>query len=333
MTKLLASTAIALGMAACASFAQAAECGNVTIASMSWQSAEVLSNLEKVILENGYGCEAEIIVGDAVPTMTSMSEKGQPDIAPEAWVDLLPEVIKHGEEAGTIEKVGTPLPEGGIQGWWIPQYLADKHPDIKTIADALKHPDLFPDSEDPSKGAIINGPQGWGGTIVTANLFKAYGAEKAGFKLVDSGSAAGLDGAIAKAYERKEGFLGYYWSPTSLLGKYKLVKLDHGVPFDAAEWKRCNTVADCADPKENDWPKDTIVTLVAKQFADRAGPEVMDYLKKRSWSNDTVNKLMAWMTDNQATGEDGAKHFLKENEGLWTKWVSPEAAQKIKASL
>ena len=44
----------------------------------------------------------------------------------------------------------------------------------------------------------------------------------------------------------------------------------------------------------------------------------MEYLKKRSWSNETVNKLMAWMTDNQATGEDGAKHFLKENEALWT---------------
>lgn len=42
---------------------------------------------------------------------------------------------------------------------------------------------------------------------------------------------------------------------------------------------------------------------------------------------------MAWMTDNQASGEDGAKHFLQENEALWTPWVSPEAAEKIKASL
>lgn len=51
------------------------------------------------------------------------------------------------------------------------------------------------------------------------------------------------------------------------------------------------------------------------------------------WSNDTVNKLMAWMTDNQATGEEGAKHFLEENEDIWTKWVSPEVAEKIKAAL
>ena len=61
--------------------------------------------------------------------------------------------------------------------------------------------------------------------------------------------------------------------------------------------------------------------------------KVISDLNKRAWSNDTVNKLMAWMTDNQASGEDGAKYFLKENEALWTPWVSSEAAEKIKASL
>jgi len=112
-----------------------------------------------------------------------------------------------------------------------------------------------------------------------------------------------------------------------------MVKLGHGVPADAAEWKRCNTVADCKDPKPNDWPKDKVQTLVTKKFADKAGADVMGYLNKRSWSNATVNKLMAWMTDNQSTGDDGAKYFLKNNADLWTPWVSPEAATKIKAAL
>ncbi|KQS67941.1 ABC transporter substrate-binding protein [Rhizobium sp. Leaf371] len=333
MKKLLASTCLTMGLFAGLSGASAAECGSVTIASMNWQSAEVISNLDKLILNEGYGCQAEITVGDTVPTITSMAEKGQPDIAPEAWVDLLPDVVAKGTEEGRIVKVGSPLPDGGNQGWWIPKYLADKHPDIKTIPDLLKHPDLFPSEEDPSKGAVLNGPQGWGGTVVTTQLFKAYDGEKANFTLVDTGSAAGLDGAIAKAYEREKGFAAYYWAPTALLGKYPMVKLDAGAPADAAEWKRCNTVADCPDPKPNAWPVDTIVTLVAKPFSEKAGPEVMAYLEKRSWSNETIGKLMAWMTDNQASGEDGAKHFLKENKDIWTKWVSADAAAKIEAAL
>jgi glycine betaine/proline transport system substrate-binding protein len=333
MKHLLASTCLAVGLMGSVAVSQAAECGSLTIASMNWQSAEVMSNLDKLILNEGYGCDAEITVGDTVPTLTSMSEKGQPDIAPEAWIDLLPDVVQRGIDDGTVVIAATSLPDGGQQGWWIPKYVADAHPDIKTIGDALKHPELFPDPEDSSKGAIYNGPQGWGGTVVTAQLYKAFEAEKAGFKLVDTGSAAGLDGSIAKAFERKEPWVGYYWAPTSLLGKYEMVRLEAGVPADAAEWKRCNTVADCPDPKPNAWPTDRVFTLVAKPFAERAGPEVMDYLKKRAWTNATVNQLMAWMTDNQATGEEGAKHFLKENEALWTQWVSPEAAEKIKGSL
>ena len=47
--------------------AQASDCGDVTIASMNWQSAEVLASLDKFILNEGYGCNAEIIQGGTVP--------------------------------------------------------------------------------------------------------------------------------------------------------------------------------------------------------------------------------------------------------------------------
>ena len=73
-------------------------------------------------------------------------------------------------------------------------------------------------------------------------------------------------------------------------------------------------------------------TLVTSGFAERAGP-AMDYLKTRQWSNETVNKLLAWMADNQATGEDAAIHFLENNEDIWTPWVSPEVAEKVKAEI
>lgn len=332
MKVLLASTIFAAGTMLANGSVFAADCGNVTIASMNWQSAEVAASLDKIILEEGYGCTAEIVTGDTVPTLTSMAEKGEPDIAPEAWVSLQPELVKRGLEGGKVVEGAKILSDGAIQGWWIPKYIADAHPDVKTIPDLLKHPELFPAPEDKSKGAVFNGPQGWGGTVVTSQLFKAYDAEKAGFTLVDTGSAAGLDGSIAKAYEGKQPWVGYYWAPTSLLGKYEMVKLGYGTEYDAAEWKRCTSVADCADPKPNAWPADDVKTLISKSFADRGSPAI-DYLKKRAWTNDTVNKLIAWMTDNQATGEDGAKYFLKNNEPLWKDWVSPEAAEKIKASL
>lgn len=334
MKHLMASTAFSAVLSVgFASAALAQECGSLVIASMNWQSAEVLSALDKAILDAGYGCDAQIIVGDTVPSITSMVEKGQPDVAPEGWMNLLPEVISQGIADDKILSTGPALSDGAVQGWFIPKYLAEANPDIKTIKDALEHPDLFPAPEDPSKGAVFNGPEGWGGTAVTRQFFRAYDAEEKGFVLVSTGSSAGLDGSIINAYEQERGWLGYYWEPTSLLGKYDMVKLDYSVPFDEAAWTSCNTVPDCADPQPNAWPVDSVETLVTTGFAERADPAVMDYFKARSWSNATVNQLLAWMTDNQATGEEGARHFLKTNEDIWTEWVTPEAAEKIKASV
>src|SRR3546814_638768 len=208
MKKLLVSTCLSFSVLGGVSVANAASCGSITIASMNWQSAEVMSNLDKLILNEGYDCNASITIGDTVPTITSMVEKGEPDIAPEGWIDLLPDVVKRGLKSGMIVKAAKSLPDGGVQGWWIPKYVADAHPDIKTIPDMLKHPELFPDPENPKKGAIFNGPQGWGGTAVTAQLFKDYKAKEAGFRLVSTGSAAGLDGPIAKAHESKTARVG-----------------------------------------------------------------------------------------------------------------------------
>lgn len=326
------STALALPLITFGAAAWA-ECGSPTIASMNWQSAEILASLDQFILNNGYDCSAEIVTSDTVPAITSLVEKGQPEIVPEAWVDLVPEVFAAGMAENKIVQVGRSLPDGGQQGWFIPKYVADAHPELKTVTDILAHPEIFPSPEDPSRGAIYNGPEGWGGTIVTNQLAKAFDVAGKGFDVIDTGSAAGLDGSIAKAYEQKAPWLGFYWAPTSLLGKYEMVSVDFGVPMDMEEWRRCTSIADCPDPKPNAFPRDNVFTLVAKPYADKADPAVLDYLAKRSWSNDTVNVLMAWMTDNQATGEEGAKEFLKNNENLWLGWVTPEAADKIRAAL
>lgn len=309
----------------------AEECGDVTIANMNWASAEVIAEIDKMILSEGYGCNATLVAGDTMPTFTSMNEKGQPDLAPELWVNAVREPLDAAVAEGELIVAAEILSDGGEEGWWIPKYLAEAHPEIKTPADALMQPELFPAPEDDSIGAVHNCPSGWNCQITTGNLFKAYGAEGKGFELVDTGSAAGLDGSIAKAYEREEGWLGYYWAPTAILGRYEMVKLDMG-PHDKAEWDACTAVLDCESPKVNGWAKSEVFSVVTNEFAEKAGV-AMDYIAKRQWDNPTVNKLLAWMAEEQATGEEAAFHFLEAYEDVWTAWVEPEVAEKIKAAL
>ena len=231
MNRLTFATTLALPLALW-SGAALAECGALTIASMNWQSAEVLASLDQFILNEGYGCDAQVIIADTVPAITSLVEKGEPEIIPEGWVGLMPELFRKGMDEGSIVAVGKSLSDGGVQGWFMPKFVQDRYPEIRTVADVLEHPELFPGTGEESVGAIHTGPQGWGGTVITSQLAKGFKAEEHGFELVDTGSAAGHDGSIARAYERGEGWIGYYWAPTSLLGKYQMVKVDFGVPLD-----------------------------------------------------------------------------------------------------
>ena len=78
--------------------AVARNCGkvkNVSIANMSWASAELYAEIIKKVIEDGYGCNTSFIAGDTVPTGASILAKGVPVIAPELWIASVPKI---GEE-------------------------------------------------------------------------------------------------------------------------------------------------------------------------------------------------------------------------------------------
>ena len=105
---------VAVGVFGSGSQAYAAGCGNVTIASMNWQSAELEGAVDKVILQEGYGCSVNTVVGDTVPTITAMVDKGKPDIVPEGAIDLLPTVAKEGIDSKKIVLAGNVIKEAAL---------------------------------------------------------------------------------------------------------------------------------------------------------------------------------------------------------------------------
>jgi len=305
-----------------------AACGRVTISDMNWASATLMANVDRLILKHGYGCDAELVPGDTMPTGTSMIEKGEPDIAPELWSNSFVKALKKGVEEKRLRVAGKSLSDGGIEGFWVPKYMVDKEPSLATIAGIKKHAKLFKHPEDPDKSAFYGCPAGWNCQITSGHLFRALKLADAGFELVDPGSAAGLDGSIAKAYERGEAWFGYYWSPTAILGKYKMVRVDFGVAVDEAHWKSCISQAECANPKPSMYPSSLVQTVTTEKFARRA-PKAYGYLTRRSYSNSEMNAMLAWMADNQADGETAGLYFLKTHKALWTKWVPADVAAKV----
>ncbi len=313
----------------------AGECGDLTIAEMNWASAELMANVDKIILEEGYGCSVEKIPGATETTFASMNEKGEPDIAPELWINAIREPLEKAYAEGRLHKLVDGPIEGTGEGWWVTKKFREEHPDLDTAEKVIEHPELFPSAEDSSKGAFMGCPAGWGCQKINENLFRAYKMEEKGWVLVDPGSAAGLDGAIAKAAERGEPWFGYYWAPTAIIGKYEL----QPTPFEAGwggdeNWHDClsKDPADCADPKPTTWIKSEVNTVVSDDFS-KSGSPAIEYLKARRWPAQAMNGMLVYMTDNQATGEDAAFHFLETKADIWTKWVPADVAEKIKGAL
>ncbi|MGX1305820.1 glycine betaine/proline transport system substrate-binding protein [Amorphus suaedae] len=314
------------------SAAQATECGTkdtISIANMTWLSASVIATVTKDILADGYGCNAELVPGDTVPTATSMLTKSEPDIAPEMWVSTAEAIWDKAIAKGNVYKAGDIFGSGGIEGWWIPDYVAEEHPEIKSVTDLKANWKVFTEPSSPDKGRLYGCPPGWGCEIITNNLFKALELDET-FELFSPGSGANLKASIARKVTRKEPIVGYYWGPTAVIGRYGLVRLD--MPeFDADKFT-CLTDMNCADPQVTGWQKGEVAVAATTALRDKAKP-VAEFLSKMQIPNDVVNEVLAWGDEQSASAEDTADYFLKNHEDVWTAWVPDDVAEAVKASL
>jgi glycine betaine/proline transport system substrate-binding protein len=324
----------AAGVAAAMSQGAVAACGDVTIAEMNWASAEFMANVDKIILEAGYGCSVELIPGATLTTFASMDTKGVPDVAPELWTQAVEVPLLAAIASGSLYSVNPKPIAGAGEGWVVPSYTLANNPELKTVLDIIERPDLFPYNEDPSKGAFVGCPAGWGCQQVNANLFRAFDMEAKGWVLVDPGSAAGLDGAMAKAVDRGDDYFGYYWSPTAMMGKFNMQMVDFGVPFvEMDHWTNCITQNACAEPQQSAWSASEINTIVTDEFIKNNDANAVAYFGKRVFPAAEMGAMLVYMGDNQAGGEDAAIEFLLNYESLWTQWVGVQAANLIKKSL
>lgn len=180
--------------------AQESACGTdrtIDIAEMTWPSAAALAHIHAIVLEQGFGCNVEIVTGDTVPTSSSMLTRGTPAVAPELWTSTIEEPWAEGVAEGRVVKLADAITDGTVEGWFIPRYVQEANPDLVSAEDVVARPDLFPDPEDPSKGRLYSCPPGWACELSTSALFEAYGMED-GWNLFSPGSGGALDASITR---------------------------------------------------------------------------------------------------------------------------------------
>ena len=310
-----------------------AKADDIKIAELNWQSGSMIANIDAYILKHGYGHNVEIVPGGIDATIQSMMATGEPNIFGEAWTSLLGDGAKDYIKRGLLIQVRDEVVVGAGEGFYIPDYIALEY-GFTTIEQVLERPDLFPHPEDSSKGGIVICPEGWSCLKHNNNLFRAFDMEAKGWKTIDPGSGTGLNSAWEGAVAKEQPFVGYYWEPTSFVGKLGLVKLGADVGYAGDDnWTNCISLAveECENPQPSAWPTSATGTIITPSI--QLNKDVVDYLSKRSIDGKVVTAMLVWFDDNQATAEDAAVEFLKQYPLLWSKWVTPEVAEKLTTEL
>ena len=318
--KVALSCALLIGLNA--GSAQAQECGEVTITEMDWGSAIIVTQVAKFLLEQGYGCSVTTVPSASVPALASVSETGKPDIITELWTNGAPAYVPL-LEAGKINELTRVLSDGGLEGLFIPVYLAEAHPELTTIEGVLANPDLV-------GNRMHNCPVGWNCQTVATNVAKGGGFAAAGIEDFVHGSGETLTASIGAAYAAKEPWFGYYWTPSLVMGKFPMVQVDLG-PHDPSK-QACNSDKDCATPTMQSWPSSVVTTVVTSEF-ESSHPAETDLMRNLSFTNEMMNSLLAWQDAEGESGDETAVYFLSTQQELWGSWINDAARGKLAALL
>lgn len=309
-------------------------CGSDTVdkkiifADAGWESIRFHNEVAKLILEEGYGYRTDVTNGSTSSTFLGLRQ-GDIHVYMEVWSNTIKKVYDEAIKSGDVKKVGVNF-DDNRQGLYVPTYMIKGDPkrnikpmapDLKSVTDLPKYWKLFVDPTNKNKGRIVGPPTGWEVYSIIEQKTKTYGLNKT-MNFFAPGSDTALTTSLTQAYEKGEPWVGYYWEPTWVMGKYDMTLLEEP-KFDEKIWK---------ENYGTEFPKDEVGIAVHKDVP-KNHPQVVEFLKKYKTSSQLTNEALAYMQTNDASEEEAAKWWMKKHMDVWTKWVPNDVAEKVKKAL
>lgn len=293
-------------------------CGTrpISIARMSWPSAALLAEIHARILAAEFDCDVRVVQGDQAATASSMGSIGQPQVAPELWINRIADLWNGAMEGQMVRSAAPSYGTSQFEGWYMPSTLADSFatpPDAAGLAAAL------PQLQDQVPLRFISCPPDWACAIINKNLISAHGLSGL-VDLVEPANRLEMDRLIAEALNRREPFLFYYWQPNAILAQLDFVPIEMGAYDESAA--QCLADRICADPQPSAFPPDNVViALVERVFTET--PLIAGYFQRASLPLAEMNAMLAQLNAPGATIESIADRFVAERAEIWGGWPGP----------
>lgn len=292
-------------------------CGGrpLSIARMSWPSAALLAEIHARVLAAEFGCEVRVVQGDMAATASSMGSTGQPQVAPEMWVNRIADLWNGAMEGQQLRSAATTYVENQFEGWYMPAALAAT---LTAAPTAVELAAVLPQVQAGARLKFISCPIDWACSVINRNLIAAHGLSDL-VEVIEPANRLEMDRLIAEGLNRREPFLFYYWQPNAILAQLDFTAIDMGAYDEAAA--QCLADRICADPSPSAFPPDMVVIALAERvFVDT--PTVAAYFQRASLPLEEMDTLLAQLNEPGATVEGVADRFVAERSDLWQAWVA-----------
>jgi glycine betaine/proline transport system substrate-binding protein len=303
---LVVAVAITGGTAA----AKASKCGTVTLNEQAWAGSTANTYVVKNVLEKSLGCKVNISKVAEVPVYQAMAD-GKTDAILEDWGHV-PQWNQYVTKQKTVVRAGANGVTGVI-GWYVPTYLVQQHPELKSWTGLKKDATLFKSPESGSQGMFLGGDPSYqqkDKTLITAlglNLkFVSVGAEPAQVARWES------------LYKQKKPVLFYWYDPQYLNATYKLTQVKLPARFKGCQ----DDEKQGGDPKKYAcaYPSYTLLKFMSKKFASSGSPAV-GVVKRFSWSNADQNTVAGMIAGQHMNPDQAAQKWIAANKVKVNKWL------------
>jgi glycine betaine/proline transport system substrate-binding protein len=282
----------------------------IVLANNSWEGSVANNVVAQYVIEKNLGYNVNLLTIDEIPAWPAMVQ-GKVSAVMEVWGHS-PLYAQYVKGSHKVVDAGLEGPGGNI-GWYVPTYLVQQHPELKTWQGVKKDWKLFVTPQSSPQGQFLDGSPSY----VTNDqaLVKNLGIN---LKVVFAGTEAAQLTEIESDYKAKKPVLFYWYTPQyqNAIYKFSQVALPAWTP---ACGKLKPAQINCA------YPPYPLYKVMAANLATQA-PAVANFIKRFNWTSDDQNSVSYNLAVKHMSNSAAAAAFVKSHQALVKSWLASSTA-------
>jgi glycine betaine/proline transport system substrate-binding protein len=302
----VAVAAIAVAISA----ASAASKPTIVLANNSWEGSVANNVVAQYVIEKDLGYNVNLLTIDEIPAWPAMVQ-GKVSAVMEVWghSPLYAQYVKGNHK---VLDAGLEGPGGNI-GWYVPTYLVQQHPELKTWKGVQKDWKLFVTPQSSPQGQFLDGSPSYvtNDQALVTNL-------KINLKVVFAGTEAAQLTEIESDYKAKKPVIFYWYTPQYQNAIYKFTQVALP-PWTTTCAKLKPAQINCAYPPYH------LYKVMAATLPKQA-PAVANFIKRFNWTADDQNTVSYDLAVKHMSDTAAAEAFVNSHQALVKSWLSSSTA-------